>query len=484
MRSRFPADWLRPPLLCRVSSKHTPLLKFTFKVLLKNPGFAAAAILTMGLGIGISTAVFSIADAVLFRALPFPDPARLVVLTALQKNGQLQVTTFSWPRFEFVRDHSKSWTNLAAFALEDFTYTGSSEAERLVCARVSAQFFDILGVHLALGPGFLPAQGKPGGPLSAIVSHEFWTSRLNADPSAIGRPLALDGNDYTLAGVLPPKFMFLPLGRSVDVYIPRPFELTVLKQNQIDAGAGYLFALARLKPGLTFDRAKAELATVDSDYHRAKPGLVDADPSNSLVAAELHDYMTADIKHGVLVLIGAVGFVLLIACGNVAGLLLARALERKKEIGIRMALGAPAGAIVRQLMMESLVLALLGGLAGIGLSFIFTRLLVSLTADTFAMVAGVHPDLAAAAFAIAASLLCGILFGLAPALQLSRSDVETTLRAESGRGTGTRQPKMTRHRSRRRRASRRLLTAERQHENSPTILSLGNENAIDEEKSR
>ena len=427
------------PATNALSSKDTLLLNFTFKVLLKNPGFAAAAILTMGLGIGITTSVFSIANAVLFRALPFAEPGRLIVLTALQKNSQLQVTAFSWPRFEFIRDRSKSYTDLAAFTLEDFTYTGPSEAERLVCARVSAGFFDILGVHPAIGTGFLPAQGKPGGPLAAIVSHEFWTSHLNADPSAIGRPIALDGNDYTLAGVLPPAFMFLPLGRSVDVYIPRPFELTVLRQNQIDAGAGYLFALARLKPGVSSDQAKAELATVDSDYHKAKPGLVDADPANSLVAAELHEYMIADIKHGVLVLIGAVGFVLLIACGNVAGLLLARALERKKEIAIRMALGAPASAIVRQLLVESLVLAMLGGIAGIGLSFIFTRLLVSLTADTFAMVAGVHPDLAASVFAIAASLFCGILFGLAPAWQLSRSDVETTLRAESGRGTGTRQ---------------------------------------------
>jgi len=415
------------------------LLRFTFKVLFKNPGFATAAILTMALGIGVSTSVFSIANAVLFRALPFAEPGRLVVLTALQKNAQLQVTTFSWPRFEFVRDHSRSYTHLAAFALEDLTYNGSTQAERLICARVSAEFFDILGVHPFLGPGFSPQQGKPGGPLAVIVSHEFWTTHLNADPAAIGRAIALDGRDYIIAGVLSPAFMFLPLGRTVDAYIPRPFELTVLKQTQIDAGAGYLFALARLRPGIDPRTAKAELGAIDSDYRKAKPSLVDADPSNLLVATDLHDYMIADIKHAVLVLIGAVGFVLLIACGNVAGLLLARALERKKEIAIRRALGAPAGAIVRQLLAESLVLALLGGVAGIALSFIATKLLVSLTADTFAVVAGLRPDLAAALFALTASLVCGVLFGLVPALQLSNSDVESTLRTESGRGTGTRQ---------------------------------------------
>jgi predicted permease len=421
------------------------MLRFSLRVLLKSPGFAATAILTMALGIGVSTAVFSIASAVLWRALPFADPGRLVVMNGIQHNSQSEVAAFSWPRFEFIRDHARSYTDLAAFADEDFTYTGGPVAERLVCGRVSASFFDLLGVHPLLGSSFTAAEGKPGSPLTVIVSHEFFTSRLNGDASIMGRAIRLNGRDYTVDGVLPPAFQFLPLGRVVDVFVPRPFELTLLKQNQIDAGAEYLFVLARLRPEISVEQARAEMDTLDIDYRQARPGLVDADPSFSIKTAILRDYMIADIRQATLVLMGAVGFVLMIACANVAGLLLARAMERKKEIAVRMALGAPARAIVRQLLFESLVLAALGGVAGIALSFATTRLLVTLTAATFAMVAGVHPDIPAALFAIAASVVCGVLFGLAPALELSKGHIESTLRAESGRGTGPRNRQLARN---------------------------------------
>jgi putative ABC transport system permease protein len=414
------------------------MLRFISRVLFKDPVFAATAILTMALGIGVSTAVFSIANAVLFRPLPFHDPARLVILNGLDRRNPVQIDAFSWPRFEFLLEHARSYSDLAAFAAEDFTFQGGGEAERLVCARVSQNFFSVLGVAPALGSGFGSSR------TDVMISHEFWSRSLNSDSAIIGRALELNGLAYTVAGVLPPDFQFLPIARKVDVFIPRPFELTVLKQSQVDAGAGYLFALARLRPGVSRDRAQAEMATLDADYRRLKPALVDAGASFSVQATLLRDYMIADIKSAVLVLICAVGFVLLISCANVAGLLLARALERRKEIAIRRALGAPALLIVGQLLRESLVLAFAGCAAGLALSAAATRLLVSLTAPTFAMVAGVHLDPTAVLFALAASLLCGILFGLAPALQLSGVGVEATLRAESGRGTGNRQRHLAR----------------------------------------
>jgi predicted permease len=411
------------------------MLNFGLRVVRKSPGFAATAIITVALGIGIGTAVFSIANAVLLRPLPFADPGRLIVLNGIERRSQFQIEPFSWPRFEFLRGHARSYSGLSAFADEDFTFTAAGAAERVVCARVSSNFFELLGVRPVRGPGF----GKLTGTPEVVVSHEFWIRGLNSDPSVVGRAIDLNGTAWTVAGILPEAFQFLPLGRDVDVYISRPFEYTVLKQSQIDAGAEYLFALGRLRPEVSPEQARTEAATLDAAYRREKPGLLDAGPTLSVAATVLREYMTADIKPAMLVLVGAVAFVLLIACANVGGLLLARAMERRKEVAIRMALGARAGAIVRQLLAESLVLAGFGCVAGVALAYITTKILVALTSPTFAMVAGVHLDTAAVLFAIAASLVCGILFGLAPALQLSRPEIEGALRAESARGAGTRE---------------------------------------------
>jgi len=417
----------------RAGHGDTAVIRFGLRVLLKSPAFAAMAILTMALGVGVSTAVFSIARAVLLQPLPFADADRLMVMTGTEARSQYPIQPVSWPRFEFIREHSRSYAGLAAFAGEDFTYSGGGQAERAICARVSPNFFDLLGVHPAMGPGFA------GGAFEVIVSHEFWRRSLNADPSVIGRAIELNGGAYTVTGILPPVFQFLPLGRVVDVYIPRPFEQSVLKQSQIDAGAGYLFALGRLNPGVSPQQAKQEMAALDADYRRAKPGLVDAGPTFAVVTSALREYTIADIKPAVMVLIGAVGFVLLISCANVAGLMVARAMERRREISIRMALGARGALIVRQLLFESLLPAGAGCVAGIALGYAATKAMVALTGPTFAMVAGVHLDGAAVAFAAGVSLFCGVLFGLAPALQLSKPEIEGALRAESGRGTGTRE---------------------------------------------
>ena len=412
-------------------------LRYAFRTLAKSRGFAALATLTLALGIGANTAIFTVANALLLRPLPYPDPDRLVLVSMAANSQRDQLKSMSFLRFRMLTERSRGFSALAGFVNESFDLSGRGEPEQLRAARVSWQFFDVLGVRPAMGRSFTASEDQAGARPVVIISHALWM-RLFGGRQVVGQNITLDSRDYTVIGVLPAGFVFSPLGTDVDVWAPHVFELNIATPQQVYGGASFLTVVARLGPGITREQAQAEMDVLERQYRQDNPGRPDIDPKNSLVVADLREQLVANIRPALLVLLGAVGFVLLIACANVASLLLSRALGRRKEIAVRAALGASRATLIRQLITESLLLALAGGICGVLLSEWGTRVLTRLTADTLPNISGVHMDGWVLAFTAGISLASGFLFGLAPALQLSKPDLNTVLRDEGRGSTGNR----------------------------------------------
>ncbi len=414
-------------------------LRFSGRTLTQAPAFAAVTILTLALAIGANTAIFSIANALLFRPLPYQDPDRLVIVTNAHGVNR---RPFSYTRARFIQDHSRTISDLAPFASENFNLTGRGSPELLASARVGWNFFGVLGVHPNLGRAFHAEEDQPGAAPVAIISDSLWKRRFGADPGVLGQFLTLDSVPIAIIGVMPPDFEFPPLGRSVDVWSTRIFETNSITPQQARNGASYLIAIARL--GASLDQAQAEMQILDAQYERENPGLPDADPARNISLNPVQDLMVAPVRSAVLLLFAAVSCVLLIACANVASLLLSRAVARRKEIAIRSALGATRLSLVRQILTESVSLALLGGALGTALSAWGLRIISNLPPNTLPRINPIRIDLRVLAFTLAASLLTGILFGLIPALQLARTDVQSVLRDESRSSTGGRWRNLTR----------------------------------------
>jgi putative ABC transport system permease protein len=417
-------------------------LRYGVRMLARNRAFTAVAVLTLALGIGANTAIFSIANAVLFRPLPYADPGRLVIVTNARGSNR---RPFSLARAAFIERNSASLAGFAAFVTENFNLTGRGEPELLPSARVAWNFFDLLGVRPALGRTFLQAEGQPGARPVVVISDSLWKRRFGGDPGAIGQALTLNSTDSIIIGVTPPDFEFAPLGRATDIWSTRIFETNSVPAQQARAGATYLIAIARLKPGLPLDRARAEMAVLDARYRPDHLNSSDADPSQSISLDPVQQLMVANVRAAVLVLFAAVGLVLLIACANLASLLLSRSLARRKEIAVRSILGASRAGIIRQLLAESLLVAGLSGGLGLALAGLTLRLLSQLLPRILPRINPIRAlDAQALFFTLAVALLTGILFGLAPALQLSKTDLQGILRQE-GRGiTGGKQRNMTR----------------------------------------
>ena len=403
-------------------------LRYAFRVLLKNPGFTAVAVITLALGIGANTAIFSVVNGVLLNPLPYTQPERLAALYT--KTAQFDHSSISYPNFlDWVRDN-RSFSALAAFREDDFSLTGMGEPERVPVEMVSASFFPVLGVKPVIGRTFLSTEDQVGAAPVALISGGFWKRKFGSAPDAVGKALTLNGTGYTVVGVIPPGFTYTGFNfHRSDVYVPiGQWDDPTFRDRRVGMG---MDAVARLKPGVTFQQAHEDMQTVASHLAQAFPA---ADKDTGVTVIPLKQDVVGDIKPFLLVLMAAVGFVLLIACVNVANLLLARSTARGREFAIRAALGASSGRAVRQLLTESVVLGVAGG--GLGLLLASWGLQAALRAlpEALPRAEGIHVDGRVLFFALAASLLAGILFGLAPALRISRPDLHETLK-EGGRGS-------------------------------------------------
>jgi len=413
-------------------------LKYALRMLAKSPGFTAIAILTLAMGIGANTAIFTVSNALLLRPLPYQDPAGLVRISTGARGGDY----LSLPYLTVLGAASRSFSGVAAYQQESFNLIGRGEPQQIVAERVTWNLFEVLGVRPVVGRTFSAEEDRPGGPLVVMISDELWLRLFNRDRDAIGQNLSLDSKDYTVIGILPPRFSTPLLGRQVDIFAPRLMETSLVTPARINAGGMYFETLGRRKPGVTTREARAETEVIYQQYKRDNPGNFDATVSVDMQVLGLQGNLVANVRPTLLILSAAVGLVLLIACANVASLMLTRALGRRREFAIRTALGASRRTLLAQLLTESVLLALVSGVIGIGLGESGTRLLAAYSHSNFPQMAEVSMDLRVLGFTLAISVLSGMLFGLTPSLQLSgtnvTANVNTMLREESRGSAGSR----------------------------------------------
>ncbi|HEY6305129.1 MAG TPA: ABC transporter permease [Candidatus Angelobacter sp.] len=412
-------------------------LRFGARTLRKNPGFALAAIITLALGIGTNTAIFTITNAVLLKPLPYRDPQQLMLFDVRQKDGESHCCNLNW--FDLIRERNHSFSAVVAAANDDFNLTGRGEPQQVEAGRASPEIFAMLGVKPQLGRLFLPEEGRSEGNRVVMISDSLWHTRFGGDRNIVGQSITLDSTSYSIVGVLPAgiQFPFIP---PAEVWSPRYFEHTLFTTQRLRMGVGYLTVLGRLRPGVSREQALSEMQVLERQYRQESPAAPDADPDFAAVLTNLQDSVVANLRTRLLVLSGAVAVLLLIACANVASLLLSRALGRRKEVAVRAALGARRSVVIRQLLTESVLLAVIASPLGLALGWALTRFLVVLgqpQVERFAMQSvPVTMDARVLLFTLTVSVLTGVLFGIFPALQLARTDLNSTLRDEGRGSTG------------------------------------------------
>jgi putative ABC transport system permease protein len=413
-------------------------LRYAARMLRRSPGFAATAIVALALGIGATTAIFSVVNTVLLQPLPYPHANRIVQLMLGFPQGRQ--ASLSIPEFMAMRGATKT---LEDFSLYDFggpgiNLTGGDRPEQLKGIHVSANYFRVFGTPLALGRAFTAEEDRPGGPRLVVISYSLWRSRFGGDRNIVGRVIQIANEPYVVTGVLGPTFHPDP---PADVWLPLQ-----ANPNSIDE-AHFLLGAAMLRPGVSLERANAELKFVAAAFKRKFPPLQRLMGAQVTFSARpLRDAEVDNVRILLLVLLGAVGFVLLIACANVANLLLARATIRKRELAIRAAVGAGRGRIIRQLLTESVLLSLAGGAAGLAIGYAGVRALLAINPGNIPRIgengSAVALDWRVLVFTLAVAVTTGILFGLIPSLNASRSDLHATLKESGSRaGTGLRQNK-------------------------------------------
>ena len=404
-------------------------VRYGLQMLLKNPGFTAVAVLSLALGIAANSTIFSVINALLFRPLPFRSPHQLVLvwekITSQQQQGERRNPKFATVSELRAQGRSFQQIELTGLGSDLVTLAGVEESGQVRVSYVGRHLFQMLGVQPVLGRSFLD-EDATNHVKAAVIGHSLWQSRFSGANDVLGRSLIVDGNVYTVVGVMPPGFWVVPWDNTVDVWLPMdPWR---------NPNSRWLTPMARLKPGVTLQQAEVEASTIT---HRVEDSETPATSRLETSLEDLHQAFFGGIRSELYFLLGTVGFVLLIACTNVANLLLARGTARQKELAVRSALGAGRVRLIRQFLTESVLLALLGGLVGIFLTIWGIKLFAALAPDWFPLTDRIHIDATVLGFTLGVSLVTGVLFGLAPALQASKPDLIESLKEGKGHSAGT-----------------------------------------------
>jgi putative ABC transport system permease protein len=406
-------------------------LRYGLRMMVRNPGFTVVAVLTLAVGIGANTAIFSVVNTVLLRPLPFPEADQLMMFRGVDDGGGAGI---SYPNFVDWRAQSGSVERFAAFRTRNFTLTDSDEPVRLNGVVASAGLFTLLGVAPSLGRSFRPEEDNAGVSV-VILSHGLWRRRFNSDPQVIGRNITLDGGSLTVVGVMPAGFQFPIAAEAADLWTTIAHDAIGNDPMTAQRGLGFLRVIGRLKPGVNLSQAQAEM---DGIARRLEQQYPESNAHHGVRLVPALEQLVGDVRRPLLILFGSVGFVLLIACSNVANLLLARATARRREIALRAALGASRGRIIRQLLTESVLLALAGSVCGWLLAWGCMESLLSLSPENIPRLQDIRLDGLVFGFTLLVSLLTGMIFGLAPALHAAKMELTETLKDGGRSGAGGR----------------------------------------------